>query len=340
MQQRLPLLGIFLFMLYASHAQDAVTAANLFLNTLSNEQKLATVFPFDGEERYHFHFVPMERKGITFNELNTAQQLAARQLMMTGMGRTGYEKTNAIMQLEEVLIALEKRGPNDHYRDTGNYHISIFGIPSANTIWGWRFEGHHISFNFSYNKQQLVAGTPAFLGSNPAIVPGGPAKDKQVLADETLTAWALLRSLEPAQISQAIFSAQAPKDILSFNQRQAVLDTDEGILYAALTPAQQQLLLQLVNVYVNRFTRLFAEDMLKEIQTAGLEKLRFAWAGDRVTGPGHPHYYRIKGPTILIEYDNTQNNANHVHSVLRDLKHDFGGDLLLQHYQTQHQPKQ
>lgn len=337
MQKQLLWLCVLLSALYTSHAQDAVTAANLFLNTLNKEQKLATIFPFEGEERYHFHFVPMERKGITFNEMNTTQQLAARQLMMVSMGKSGYEKSNAIMQLEEVLIELEKRGADDHYRDTGNYHISIFGVPSSTTIWGWRFEGHHISFNFSYNKQQLVAGTPAFLGSNPAIVPNGPAKGKQVLADETTTALALLQSLSAEQTNKTIFAAQAPKDILSFNNRQALINAEEGILYAELTPAQQQLLRQLINVYVNRFTRLFAEDMLKEIQAAGLDKLRFAWAGDRVTGPGHPHYYRVKGPTILIEYDNTQNNANHVHSVLRNLKHDFGGDLLLQHYQTQHQ---
>jgi len=337
MQKRLLWLCVLLSTLCIGHAQDAVTAANLFLNTLSNEQKLATIFPFEGEERYHFHFVPMERKGITFNEMNVTQQQAARQLMMASMGKAGYDKSTAIMQLEEVLIELEKRAADDHYRDTGNYHISIFGVPASNTIWGWRFEGHHISFNFSYNKQQLVAGTPAFLGSNPAIVPNGPAKGKQVLADETATAWALLQSLNPEQTAKTIFSAQAPRDILSFNNRQALINNEDGILYAELTPAQQELLRQLVNVYVNRFTRLFADEMLKEIQAAGLDKLRFAWAGDRVTGPGHPHYYRVKGSTILIEYDNTQNNANHVHSVLRDLKHDFGGDLLLQHYQTQHQ---
>jgi hypothetical protein len=338
MQKQLLLFCMLLNLWYASHAQNAVTAANLFLNTLSNEQKLVTVFPFEGEERYHFHFVPMERKGITFNGMNATQQEAARQLMKASMGRSGYDKSTAIMQLEEVLIELEKRAADDHYRDPGNYHISIFGVPSPATIWGWRFEGHHISFNFSYNKQQLVAGTPAFLGSNPAIVPNGPAKGKQVLADETATAWALLQSLSPEQIAKTVFAVQAPKEILSFNNRQAVISGEQGILYADLTPAQQELLRQLVNVYVNRFTKLFADDMLKEIQAAGLDKLRFAWAGDQLTGPGHPHYYRVKGPTILIEYDNTQNNANHVHSVLRDLKRDFGGDLLLQHYQTQHQP--
>jgi hypothetical protein len=336
MQKRLLLLCIVLSVLFTSHAQDAVSAANLFLNTLSNEQKLATVFPFEGEERYQFHFVPLERKGITFNGMTITQQQAARQLMKVSMGASGYEKSTAIMQLEQVLIELEKRAPEDHYRDTGNYHISIFGVPAATTIWGWRFEGHHISFNFSYNKQQLVSGTPVFLGSNPAIVPNGPAKGKQVLADETVTALQLLQSLTREQTAKTIFSATAPRDILSFDKRQALIETDEGILYAELTPAQQELLRQLISVYVNRSTRLFADAMLKEIQAAGLEKLRFAWAGDQATGPGHPHYYRVKGPTILIEYDNTQNNANHVHSVLRDLKHDFGGDLLLQHYQNSH----
>src|SRR6478609_8652122 len=320
----------------AIFSQQAVNAAEQFISLLSKDQKTETVFPFDEEERYNFHFVPRERKGITFNEMNDVQKKAALALMKTSIGEQAFAKTQEIMQLEPILKEIENRKPEDHYRDPGNYHISIFGIPSPTTIWGWRFEGHHISFNFSFDKNKLVSGSPAFLGSNPAIVPNGSYTGKQVLKEETESGFALLQSFNEQQLKKTIVAINAPNDITSFNNRKAIVQDAAGIGYAELTPAQQQLMLQLVNLYVRRFTKLFADNMLKEIQEAGLDKLHFAWMGVPKTGVGNPHYYRVQGPTILIEYDNTQNNANHVHSVLRDLKHDFGGDELLEHYKTAH----
>lgn len=317
-------------------AQQAVNAVNQFINSLSKEQKAATVFPFDIEERYNFHFVPKDRKGLTFNEMNDAQKKAAVYLMKTCLSEPGFQKTQEIMGLDLVLKELEKRAADDHYRDPGNYHISVFGIPAATTIWGWRLEGHHVSFNFSMDKEKIVAGTPGFLGSNPALIVDGPRKGTQVLKDETETGFALLHSLNEQQLKIAVTDKTAPRDIITFNNRKAVLDGTAGIGYAELTPLQKQKLLQLIDVYVHRFTKLFAEDMLKEIQQAGLANIRFAWAGEKQPGIGNPHYYRVQGPSFIIEYDNTQNNANHVHSVLRDLKHDFGGDELLAHYKAAH----
>lgn len=336
MKQVLLLAGFCFLITPAIFSQQAVNAAEQFISLLSKEQKSETVFPFDAEERYNFHFVPRERKGITFNEMNDAQKKAALALMKTCIGEQAFAKTQEIMQLEPILKEIENRKPEDHYRDPGNYHISIFGIPSPTTTWGWRFEGHHISFNFSVDKNKLVSGTPGFLGSNPAIVLDGPYKGKQVLKEETESGFALLQSLNEQQLKKAIVATNAPNDITSFNNRKAIVQDAAGIGYAELTPAQQQLMLQLVTLYVRRFTKLFADSMLKEIQNAGLDKLHFAWMGAGKTGVGNPHYYRVQGPTILIEYDNTQNNANHVHSVLRDLKHDFGGDELLEHYKTAH----
>jgi hypothetical protein len=319
-------------------SQGSVEKANQFISQLNESQKLNTLFPFDGEERYNYHFVPYERKGITFNEMNADQKTAAFDLLKTCLSEAAYNKTKEIMQLENVLIELEKRKPDDHFRDPGNYHISIFGIPSAKTIWGWRFEGHHISFNFSFDKKNLSSGTPAFLGTNPAIVLSGSKKGTQVLKDETDRGFALLNSLSKAQLQKTIIDTVAYKDILSFDKRNAMLGDPAGIKYRDLNKSQQALLLQLVSAYVHRFTTLFADKMLKEIQQAGLDKLWFAWAGHTKPelGNGNGSYYRIQGPTILIEYDNTQNNSNHIHSVLRDLKHDFGGDDLLEHYKNDH----
>ena len=327
---------LFFFFTGNIQSQGTVEKANHFIGMLNDSQKLNTIFPFDGEERYNYHFVPFERKGITFNEMNAEQKAAAFDLLKTCLSEAAYNKTKEIMQLEQVLIELEKRKPDDHFRDPGNYHVSIFGIPSAKTIWGWRFEGHHISFNFSFDKKTLTAGTPAFLGANPAIVLSGSKKGTQVLKDETDRGFALLNSLSKTQLQKTIIDTVAYKDILSFDKRNALLGDPAGIKYSELNKSQQALFLQLVSVYVHRFTTLFAEKMLKEIQQAGLDQLWFAWAGNTKPEIGNGAYYRIQGPTILIEYDNTQNNANHIHSVLRDLKHDFGGDELLEHYRNDH----
>ncbi len=326
------------FMLFSKNidAQKSVAAANYFITLLSNPQKMETVFPFDSDERYNYHFVPIERKGITFNEMNELQRSAAFDLLKTCLGDEAFIKTKEIMQLDQVLKVLEMRKAEDHFRDSANYHITIFGIPSAKTIWGWRFEGHHISFNFSFSKQTLISGTPGFMGSNPGIVLSGSQKGKQVLKEETENGFILLRSLTESQLTKTIIDSIAFKDILSFDKRVLMIKNPEGIRYTELTKEQQQLMLQLISLYVHRYTQLFAEDMLKEIQARGLENLWFAWAGDRNSMMGKGTYYRVQGPTILIEYDNTQNNANHVHSVIRDLNHDFGGDELLEHYRTEH----
>ncbi len=319
-----------------TRGQGALYAANHFIDLLSNEQKLASTFPFEGEERYNYHFVPLERKGITFNEMNPEQQKAALDLMRTCMGAEGFKKTRQIMHMEAVLKELENRKPEDHFRDSGNYHISIFGIPSEKTIWGWRFEGHHVSYNFAFNKSAMVSGTPGFMGSNPAIVLSGPAKGTQILREETDRGFALLHALSLQQRKKATIDTAAYKDIITFDKRQALIEHPAGIRYGELNPQQQELLRQLIGTYVHRYTKLFAEDMLKEIQSAGLENLWFSWAGGWEQKIGLGTYYRVQGPTFIIEYDNTQNNANHIHSVLRDLTHDFGGDELLEHYKKDH----
>jgi hypothetical protein len=210
---------------------------------------------------------------------------------------------------------LEKRSANDHYRDPGKYYFTIFGVPGKATVWGWRLEGHHLSFTFSAEKNKLVSGTPAFMGSNPAIVREGPQQGTQVLKEEADQAFALLGTLSNAQLQEALIDTTAPNEIITFVSRKAIIEQPSGIRYGQLDAAQQQQLLQLIGVYVHRYTKLFADAMLKDIQAAGLEHLRFAWAGATQPQIGKPHYYRIQGPTIIIEYDNAQNGANHVHSL-------------------------
>ncbi|HTL07190.1 MAG TPA: DUF3500 domain-containing protein [Chitinophagaceae bacterium] len=319
-------------------AQDLVQKANSFIQLLTDAQKAKALYPFDTAERYRFMYVPLEdRKGISMNELNSAQRAAVIALLSTSISKETVQKVQAIMQLDDVLKAIENRKPEDHYRDPGKYFITVFGTPSANSIWGWRFEGHHVAFHFSADKQTLVAGTPSFLGANPAIVQNGPHKDEQVLKEETAKGFALLHALSASERKLAIIDSIAPGEIITAASRKASIAQPAGIRYSQLSAANQQLLWQLVELYIHRYTKLFASAMLQQIKTAGLDNLWFTWAGATEHAIGKPQYYRIQGPTLIIEYDNSQNNANHVHTVVRDLTNDFGGDLLLEHYKQSHQ---
>jgi len=310
-------------------------AANEFLKTLSPQQKDKIQFAFDADERYNWHYIPKSRKGLPLKELSDAQRRAAMALLRTALSDTGFEKTTSIIKLEAVLREVEGRPVDDEYRDQGKYYFSVFGDPATDSVWGWRLEGHHISFNFSAKDNSLISGTPGFLGTNPAIVLSGPEKGLYILKNEAETGLELLHALDANQIKKAVISDNAPSEIITEAKRKAMIDKPEGILYSELNNEQQKLFLQLLSIYIHRYTKLFADVMMKEIEAAGLNDLRFAWAGVQQTGVGNPHYYRIQGPTIIIEYDNTQNKANHIHTVIRDLKNDFG-DKLLEHYKKDH----
>ncbi|MFT3703880.1 MAG: DUF3500 domain-containing protein [Agriterribacter sp.] len=318
-------------------AQSAAPEAVALIKLLNNDQKGKLLLAFDTAERYNFQYVPREdRKGISMNELNETQHKAVMLLLRTSLTNATVKKMEDIMQLEHVLKALEKRSADDHYRDAGKYFLTIFGNPSDTAIWGWRFEGHHISFNFSADKNALVAGTPSFLGSNPAIVLDGPQKNKEVLKEETTEGFAMLHILSKTELKKAVIDSVAPGEIITGSNRKAMIEHPSGIKYTEMSNLAQQQLLHLLGVYLHRYKQPFADKMLKDVQDAGVDNLWFTWAGFQQRGVGKPCYYRIQGPSIIIEYDNTQNNGNHIHTVIRDLKNDFGGDELLEHYRSSH----
>lgn len=335
------LFGAFFCMAFfasAVNGQPAHVQASNFLKMLNAAQRERVQLAFDSSERYNFNYVPREdRKGVSMNELNDGQQKQVMVLLRSSLNEATVQKITAIMQLETVLKVLENRSADDHYRDPGKYFITIFGSPGEKDIWGWRFEGHHISFNFSARQKKFISGAPSFMGSNPAVVLSGPDKNKEVLKEETTAGFALMQSLSKEELDKTVISATAPGEIITGNSRKAMIAKPEGIRYAELSTEARVLFLRLLDVYLHRYKKDLSEAMLKDIQTAGLDDLRFAWAGARERGVGNPCYYRIHGPTILIEYDNTQNNANHIHTVVRDLKRDFGGDQLLDHYKNSHQ---
>jgi hypothetical protein len=320
----------------SSH-NDMAAAANRFLDLLTSEQKNTAIISFESDERFNWHYFPKnDRKGIPLKEMNTSQRDAAMNLLKSALSAEGYQKTKAVIELEAILRQMENRGADDDVRDPGKYYFSIFGEPSEKSIWGWRLEGHHLSLNFSSANNTLVSGTPGFLGSNPAVVPSGPEQGKQILKEETVKAFELLHALDKNQLQKAVISESVPGDIITFVSRKATIEKQQGISFDELYKEQQEKFLQLLRVYVDRYRKEFADVMMQDIKKAGTSKLTFAWIGSQKPGKGNPHYYRIQGPTIIIEYDNTQNNANHVHTVVRDLQRDFGGDELLEHYKKDH----
>jgi len=324
------------FRLVAGPVDEMAGAARNFLAALTDEQRAVAAFEFKADERENWHFVPKERKGITVGSLKPAQQNLAFALLSTGLSPRGFNKATTIMSLEQILQDIE--GPTRRFpRDPQLYHISIFGTPDAKGTWGWRYEGHHMSFNFTIVDGKFAAGTPAFLGTNPAEVRTGPRAGLRVLAAEEDIARDLLESLTEEQRKQAVILEAAPDDILTLATRKAEIGEPKGLAASGLNPAQREILDRLIAEYVGRIRGELAAVDLARIDAAGRDTIRFAWAGSSKRGARH--YYRVHGPTFLLEYDNTQNDANHIHAVWRDFANDFGRDLLGEHLRQDHTAK-
>jgi hypothetical protein len=281
------------------------------------------------------------RNGLTIGDMTEAQRKAAHGLLQSGLSQRGYMTATAIMDLETILNTIESaarqaapagRGGNVLVRDPVRYFFSVFGTPSARGAWGWRVEGHHISLNFTVVNGSFVAASPTFFGTNPAEVRDGPQKGTRILASQEDSARALLMALDEGQRKQAVFAAAAPNDISTMNALDIKPLAPGGVGAASLSASQQKMLMAVIDSYASAMAPDIASERLDRIRKAGVETITFAWAGDAARG--QRHYYRVQGPTFLIEFDNTQNNANHIHSVWRDFQGDFGRDLLREHLKT------
>ncbi len=311
------------------------TAASAFLATLTPEQRKQATFPFDADERMKWNFIPDEmfpRNGLPLKAMTEPQRKAAHALLRSGLSDRGYQTYTAIIALENILRAVE--GGGKLARDHEAYRFSVFGTPSAKGTWGWRVEGHHVSLHFSVVKGSAVASTPSFAGSNPAEVRDGAEKGKRVLGQLEDTARTLVTALDEAQRKTALILAKAPNEIVTTNTLDIKPLPEEGIKAKAMTAAQRDMLMKVIDAYAGLMTADVAADRLAKIKAAGLDNIGFAWAGPLERG--QPHYYRVQGPTFLIEFDNTQNGANHVHSIWRDFNGDFGRDLLREHVASAH----
>jgi len=305
--------------------------ANNFLSSLTPEQKAKATFSFQDDERLNWHFIPRVRKGLPLREMTPPQKHLAQALLSAGLSQSGYRKAITIMSLEDILRIIEK--DSGERRNPEGYYFSIFGEPNENGTWGYRVEGHHMAQNWTVVKG-AVADSPSFFGTNPALVKDGPRKGLRVLASEEDTARELLMALDDGQRKTAIVNETALKDIITMASRKAALEGQPSGLSAAKMNAKQfELLQNLLEVYAGNMPDQLAGARREMIKKAG-KNIFFAWTG--VKEKGGPHYYRVQGPTFLVEYDNTQNDANHVHSVWRNYNGDFGLDLLAQHLQTGH----
>jgi hypothetical protein len=309
-------------------------AARNFLDSLTLEERARVIFPAESAERKSWHYVPKQRNGIPWKEMNGTQRKLAHALVAGGLSRRGYTKVMSIMALESILREIEGEG-SGFVRDPDLYYVTLFGSPSEEEPWGWRLEGHHISLNFLVAPGNRVACTPNFLGANPAKVPRGHqlAGLRALSAEEDL-ARQLLDGLDEFQFGGAVIHAEAPADIVTGADTHARLDRPVGIPASELNENQQELLVHLLSEYLHRMPEDVAGSRMDRVEKEGIRFIHFAWAGSRERKK--PHYYRVHGPSFLIEYDNTQNNANHIHSVWRDLRDDWGEDLLLNHYKQSH----
>jgi hypothetical protein len=336
---------------------ELVETANRFLAALNQAQLAKAKFDFAADDRFKFKFTPGDRTGLPLKEMEQDQRDLVYAMMAATLSQRGFIKASTIMSLEAILREVEGaaraaaaargaggggqgrgggRGGQPIVRDPELYYVSVFGQPALTGTWGWKVEGHHVAVNVTMNNGKIIASTPTFLGSNPAEVREGPRKGLRVLAREEDLARELLMALDANQRKTAIFEAKALPDIVTGESREAKMGAPVGLQGSKMNSKQVQMLTAILEEYAYRLSPDVAEETMKEVKKVGVGKLYFAWAGSEKRGEAH--YYRIQGPDFVVEYDNTQNNANHIHSVWRDLKNDFGVDTLRQHYKTAHFP--
>ncbi len=316
-------------------AAEMRAAAQAWLEALDDKQRADAVFPLVDPERENWSFVPRSRQGVSLKRMTAPQRELALALLRTGLSHRGWGKAEAIIALENVLRELEKGAS---WRDPELYHVTIFGTPAEARAWGWRFEGHHLSFNFTLDEQGRIAFAPSFMGSNPAEVRSGANAGLRVLGEEEDLGLALVNALHEEQRRKAIFAARALPEIVTTNEPRVHPLEPAGIAAADLALTQQEQLWRLIRVYLERWRGPLADETWAEIEAAGLPRITFGWAGG--LSRGEQTYYRIQGPTFLIEFDNFQGRGNHIHTTFREFDGDFGRDLLREHYEHGHHSTQ
>lgn len=308
---------------------EMTSAATSFLESLSPELRENAEFQFDGEQRTDWHFIPKDRVGVSFKEMNLEQRRAARLLMRSVLSEKGYLKSTAIMSLEQVLRLIEASRENvDEIRDPEKYWFAVFGDPAGGKPWGWRVEGHHLSLNFTSVDGKVASVTPLFFGTNPAEVRIGPRIGLRVLGDEEDQARDLMAAFTDSQRNQATISETTPADVLTVPGKPIDIGQPAGIAAGDMDEIQQVLLKRMISSLANHLRPALAKKQLRAALSGDFDKIYFAWAGslDREEN----HYFRIHSPNFILEYDNAQ--GNHAHLVWHSSSNDFAARVLHRHY--------
>jgi Protein of unknown function (DUF3500) len=317
---------------------NSLTAAAVdWLATLDDRQREHATFAFDDAERFVWAYTPGVRAGLALRDMRPHQRDAAMAVVNAAMSERGAREVGDIIALESILGAIERDAgsPMWRRRDPELFWFAVFGDPTGRDPWSWRVGGHHVAVHMTVIDGRVVGSTPSFLGANPAVVPGGPRAGFRALTGEERLARELLMSMSAEARAVAIVDPLAPPDIISGDGARADLRSiPRGIRYDELEPAGRDGLERLIGHYLGRAADDVAGTDWERAVEAGLPETTFAWAGP--PEPGRGHYYTIRGPRLLIEYDNTQNGANHIHAVWRDAANDWGEDLLAAHYRTAH----
>jgi hypothetical protein len=320
-------------------ANEITAAVAAWLHGLDEAQRSSATFPFESAERFVWAYTPGTRRGLAIGEMDAGQRAAAVAMLASSMSNRTAAEIQAIMALEAVLGQLEHADGRSGWtrRDPELYWFAVFGTPGTGSPWSWRVGGHHVAIHLTVHGDRVVGTTPSFLGANPAVVPSGPQAGTRTLTGEEALARALFLELTAAERSEALVDELAPADILTGTGRVAdIRSVPIGIRHADLGKPRQAAMERLIRHYVDRARREVADQAWQRIVDAGLGDTTFAWAGGDV--PRQSHYYAVRGPAFVIEYDNTQNGANHIHAVWRELENDWGADLLAAHYAAAHAP--
>ena len=312
-------------------AERMTEACHAFLDSLSPEQRERTTYDYLDGERLFWYYPPLNRHGLSLRDMDAKQRRLAYAVMGSGLTEQAYRKATLIIDHELILGPLEKEEDKINFeRDPELYFFTVFGEPDgADHPWGWRVEGHHISLHYSVWGDRVISATPLFFGANPAEVRKGPKKGLRILGDREELAFELMSGLDSGQRSKAIIYETAPLDILTYNSSKVSLPTEEGLPATRMSKGQKAMLMALVTEYVRQVPDEISSQRLAELEEGGLDRLHLAWGGS--VERGEQHYYRIHGGDFVVEYDNQQDEANHIHSVWRDVKNDFGSDVLREH---------
>ena len=316
-------------------AAQMTETCKAFLGSLSETQKTKATYSYADGERVFWYYPPLNRHGLALRDMDAKQRELAYNVMASGLTERSYEQAKLIIDHELVLRPLEKeQGHVTFVRDSELYYFTIFGEPGGSDPWGWRAEGHHVSLHFSIWGDKVLSVSPFFFGANPAEVRKGPKTGLRILGYREDLGFELVNSLDKSQRKSAIIYDKAPLDILTYNSSKVSLPKEEGLAASRMSGTQKELMMSLVSEYVGQVRADVSQERLDAIKEQGIDGFHFAWAGPTETTK--EHYYRIHGGNFLVEFDNRQDGANHIHSVLRDVENDFAQDILREHLLLYH----